>query len=460
MKKLILGAAALAIALIGFGSLAAPTTHANPAKIWVLNMNVVNSSAAAASCTAPGACDLSTLADRQALATSLDAIQTASAGQVAQTAAIAAFSGADVILVQTDGSGTAVTLNGRGLTCVPLCDSVGTAAPNATDHIAFFSVTDAGAHSLGDSFVVTATEDAVTLDSSTVKVVGQAHDITLAAAKTTIQEGLSACAITDSTSNPARSAAVATYTDINGVALVGYKTSWASSSSNMLVSTLTTTTSQLLTDGKTTAAYQVICGVTAGTANLTAKNATANAISGITGQVTRTAAITITGIPASIVLTASPAAITCDGVATSTVTAKVTDSAGNDVVDNTAVVFDVVALGTANPIIAKTTGGSASSTITPLSAGAAGVTVTVGAGSPTSAVASIRVDCIQPTPTTPPAPAATATPRGGVVGPETGNGGYLGQDGSAGFPTWTLIALALGSVALVAGGMVTRRAGK
>lgn len=41
-----------------------------------------------------------------------------------------------------------------------------------------------------------------------------------------------------------------------------------------------------------------------------------------------------------------------------------------------------------------------------------------------------------------------------------GNGGYLGQDGSAGFPMWTLIALALGSVALVVGGLVTRRSGK
>jgi hypothetical protein len=47
-----------------------------------------------------------------------------------------------------------------------------------------------------------------------------------------------------------------------------------------------------------------------------------------------------------------------------------------------------------------------------------------------------------------------------VTPPDTGTGGYLGQDSSAGFPMWTLVALALGSFALVAGGMVTRRAGR
>jgi hypothetical protein len=41
-----------------------------------------------------------------------------------------------------------------------------------------------------------------------------------------------------------------------------------------------------------------------------------------------------------------------------------------------------------------------------------------------------------------------------------GSGGYLGQDDSAGFPMWTLVALALGSFALVAGGLFTRRVGK
>ncbi len=43
---------------------------------------------------------------------------------------------------------------------------------------------------------------------------------------------------------------------------------------------------------------------------------------------------------------------------------------------------------------------------------------------------------------------------------EKGKGGYLGQSDSTEFPTWTLVALTLGSAALVAGGLITRRAGK
>ncbi len=74
--------------------------------------------------------------------------------------------------------------------------------------------------------------------------------------------------------------------------------------------------------------------------------------------------------------------------------------------------------------------------------------------------ASIRIDCLQPTPTVPAGPVPTSTPTGGIVGPNTGTGGYLGQDSTGSFSMWTLIALAMGSVALVAGGMVTRRAGK
>ncbi|MDE3097389.1 MAG: hypothetical protein KGK07_15485, partial [Chloroflexota bacterium] len=165
--------------------------------------------------------------------------------------------------------------------------------------------------------------------------------------------------------------------------------------------------------------------------------------------------VTVTGAPATIALTASPAAIPCDGTATSTVTAKITDSAGNNVVDGTSVTFSVVALGTANPINTTTTGGSASSVITPLSGNTAGTVVTVTSG---SAAASILVGC-QPSLATPSAVAAapTATPVTGVTAPNTGTGGYLGQSSNAGFPLWTLVALALGSFVLVGGGIVVRR---
>jgi hypothetical protein len=90
--------------------------------------------------------------------------------------------------------------------------------------------------------------------------------------------------------------------------------------------------------------------------------------------------ITVVGEPDAVTLTASPAMIACDGTATSTVTATVVDSEGNNVANGTPVNFSVVALGTANPINADTTDGTASSTITPLSAATAGVTVIVTAG--------------------------------------------------------------------------------
>jgi adhesin/invasin len=467
LKKVIIGAVAVvAAAVLGFGSLTAPTTHANPAKIWVFNGNVAASLAA----TTPAAINTALVTDdttRAPYLSKFDTWQAASAGQVSQTG-IGGVAGTTYIVVQTDGSNTAVALNGRGLTCAeedptPAAAVCGTTpvtdVPNAVDHIIVYSVTDVGTHNINDTLVVTATQDAVTLDSESLTIVGQAHDFQVAAvgAKTTIQEGLSACAVTDSITNPARAGIVDTYTDIQGNALVGYNAAtWSSSSSNMLVALAgPLNSSMLLSDGATIAAYNVICGQTAGSATLTSTSGTTEVLG--TGAVPRTLAVTITGVPANIALTADPAAIACDGSATSTVTAKVTDSAGNDVVDNTGVTFSVVALGTANPIQTTTTGGSASSTITPLSGGIAGTTVVVQSG---DVQASIRIDCLQPTPTVPAGPVPTSTPTGGIVGPNTGTGGYLGQDSTGSFSMWTLIALAMGSVALVAGGMVTRRAGK
>lgn len=218
------------------------------------------------------------------------------------------------------------------------------------------------------------------------------------------------------------------------------------------------------------AAYVVVCGGKS-TGNTTI-NADINLVScGLTGCNVLSSKdhsekpLTVVGAPSAVALTASASQIKCDSSETSTVTAKVTDSAGNNVADGTAVSFSVVALGTANPINTTTTAGVATSVITPLSNSSAGVTVIVTAGD--SAIAtqvqtSILIGCTLPLATQPtlaPPVAPTSTPRTGIAGPDTGNGGYLAQDGSS-FPTWTLIVLALGSVALVAGGAVARRAGK
>jgi hypothetical protein len=473
LKKAILAAVAVvAAAVLGFGSLTAPTTHANPAKVWVINQNVLNALDSGAS-NCGGACDPTTAVGRAKFSATLDTVQTASAGQVQRNNpadpvdANYPEGGFTWILVQTDGSNTAVTLNGRGLSC----DAAGAGStcgttptpktPDATDHFVVYKIVDTGTHSVGDTLTVTATQDTVALDSSTITVVGQAHDfqVTVVGSKTTIQEQAASCAITDSITAPTRAGVLGTYTDINGNSLVGYggTGSWSSSSPSLMKVSLTADVSMVLTDGTTIADYNVICGVAPGSPTLTVKTGGPEVVG--TGAVTRTQAITVTGVPAAIALTADPATIACDGSATSTVTAKVTDSAGNNVVDNTPVEFDVVALGTANPIQAKTTDGTATSTITPLSANVAGTTVIVKSG---DVQASIRIDCLQPTPTPIP-PVPTATPKGGaggIVGPGTGTGGYLGQESTGSFPMWTLIALALGSVALVAGGMVTRRAGK
>jgi hypothetical protein len=183
---------------------------------------------------------------------------------------------------------------------------------------------------------------------------------------------------------------------------------------------------------------------------------TATINDGTAGEEDVTVDIAVVGEPANVALTASPAIIDCNGTATSSVSATVTDSDGNNVTNGTNVNFSVVALGTANPINATTTDGVASSTITPLSNAVAGVTVIVTAG---SAQASIRVDCNAPA-VTPGAGTPVATPtRSGIGGPDTGTGGYVDQD-SAGFPMWMLAALALGSLALVGGGLVARRASK
>jgi len=305
----------------------------------------------------------------------------------------------------------------------------------------------------GDSVDVDIEQESVG-ESQTLNVVGSADDVALTLVETTIQSDAdSDCAdgtleVTDSDalSNPDSTIAIAAITDNDGRNLTRIGTAFSSSDDD--VATPGDFTSLSVDGGDSgIAAFAVICGDdNTGTADITAD----------IGVDDDTQEITVVGAPANVALTASPAQIACDGSQTSTVTATVTDSEGNNVANGVGVTFSVVALGTANPINTTTTDGTSSSTITPLSGATAGVTVIVSAGSASS---SIRVDCSLPIPPTT-NPNATPTRPGGISGPDTGNGGYLGQDSSAGFPMWTLVALALGSVVLVAGGLVTRRAGR
>ena len=326
----------------------------------------------------------------------------------------------------------------------------------------------------GDAPVITVSQDAVD-QTATINIVGPAHNVNLTLVKSTIQAAASSTAVgtcvSDSDVTDASLAtgvsttdAVSEVTDADGTKLARVPVTLSSGTTSVAklatghsaLSDVVVSNSGISLDEGTLgiASFAVICAnTTTGTSTIKASINPGATLD------TSTADLTVTGAPASIALTASPAQIACDGSQTSTVTAKVTDSAGSNVADGVSVNFSVVALGTANPINVKTKAGEASSTITPLSGASAGVTVIVTSG---DAQASIRVDCSLPVATpTSAAPAATATPPGGViVGPSTGNGGYLAQNGSAGFPLWTLVALALGSVVLVGGGLVTRRSGK
>ncbi|MEX2225840.1 MAG: invasin domain 3-containing protein [Dehalococcoidia bacterium] len=332
-------------------------------------------------------------------------------------------------------------------------EDCGTTDPTNGDGVVVALITATTATD-GAAVVVDVDQESVG-DSQTLDIVGVAFSVEVTLVETTIQsDAATTCAagtdpeVTDdgALSDAESTIAIAVVTDNDDRALTRITSPITSDETDVAeVGDQTGATVDAGDSG--IAAFAVICGGDdSGTANITAD----------IGADDDSAEITVVGPPATITLTAAPAQIACDGSQTSTVTATIVDSAGNNVANGTDVTFSVVALGTANPINTTTTDGTASSTITPLSGAAAGVTVIVSAG---DASASTRVDCSLPIPTVV-APGATPTSDVGVTPPDTGTGGYLGQDSSAGFPLWTLVALALGSFALVAGGMVTRRAGR
>jgi hypothetical protein len=156
--------------------------------------------------------------------------------------------------------------------------------------------------------------------------------------------------------------------------------------------------------------------------------------------------IEVHGAPENMVLSVSPNPITCDGTTSSTVSATLTDAEGNPVLDGNQVRFDVKALGNANPIVAKSAGGVATTAVKPLAGVTSGVVVRAtlllpdlekpkeedGEDVTATPVAvmtpvieqSILVECASSQPGAPVAP-----PAGGAVPaispPATGDGGYL-----------------------------------
>jgi hypothetical protein len=392
-----LALAGIVAALLAFtgGLVPARRAAANPAQIWVVNEYVAN--AIAAQSGGSFACTAASADTNLAL---LDAIETASAHQINSDTAHA---GRPCIIVRTDGSTTNIALNGRGLVCATACTGLATIVPSAGANGAFATDEITGNGTFTSGNVVSAVQDSVVIDSSALSLAAQAHNITLFAPKNTVQEGATVCPLAANPAIPANGVATATYTDINGTPLVGYQPTFTTSNAGVFAigtgagainATSQQATSMLQPDGTTVAAADAYCGVSTGVATLGATSA-AGEIIGVAGAVTRTVDITVTGVAATIDLSASPAALVCDGTARSTVTATVKDGAGNNVVDGTPVNFSVVSLGTANPVNAVTSGGVATSEITPLGGNNSGVAVNVTSG---AAAASIAITCEPPGP--------------------------------------------------------------
>jgi hypothetical protein len=274
--------------------------------------------------------------------------------------------------------------------------------------------------------VATAAGVDVTLDYT---VVGVPDDITLTASKSTIQEDSgSACDVskfTDEIKNPDVAGLIANVVDEDGTSLTGIWVDWTSKDTDAV--DLSTDSIVSIAQGDVVAAFNLGCGDSVGSSKITAE---VDADDSIDAETT----ITVVGAPASITLAAAPAAIMCDGTATSTVTATVKDSAGNPVVAGNQVRFDVVALGVVTPIVATTDAkGVATTTLTPLSGTAQGVTVIATVLETNDSVVynttiegNIRVDCqALPTvaPPVPPVVVPAVTPN--ITGPNTGDGGYL-----------------------------------
>ncbi|MBI5289875.1 MAG: hypothetical protein HY873_12960 [Chloroflexi bacterium] len=206
--------------------------------------------------------------------------------------------------------------------------------------------------------------------------------------------------------------------------------------------------------------------------------------------------IEVVGPATDVALTAEPPVIDCNGTNTSTVTATFTNAAGDPVANGLDANFEVLALGTANPLKGDTTDGKASTTITPLS-GAGGLTadgqpkgVTVrvfangqihvndplpfdvdgdGEVKPDEGIdhdgvhqtfdtveKSILVQCTggPPAPGTGAAGAGAGGPGTGTIRPPDTGSGPAGTAG--GFAWWSLVAAGVAGVGLAAAGRLTR----
>jgi hypothetical protein len=320
------------------------------------------------------------------------------------------------------------------------CDDDGVKGDGVVvDFLAGESVAD-----LGDA-IITATQSGIDVEMD-YTVVGPPDDLTLTATKATIQEGAADedCALGDFTTaigKPQITGLLAAVTDEDGTALTGIQVAWDSSDEDDLHFALVqepsddagdeTTQTVSLSSGGQVSAPNLGCAGDPGTVTVNAAalewaldadpDTVGNQPDFVLTNIDDETDITVVGAPASMTLAANPPSITCNGVNSSEVSATLLDSAGKPVVAGNSVRFEVVALGIATPIIAKTdANGVAKSTITPLSGVTAGVTVLVMVVDDDTIEGNILVACQPAVPVVvPPVTPPSVTP------PRTGDGGYL-----------------------------------
>ena len=307
-------------------------------------------------------------------------------------------------------------------------------------------------------------------------VVGEPYRLEVTASKTAIQTGDMPCELFKNTSmyldtlaSPQKSPINAKVTDSDGLVITGALVKWeidsgdvedvAMSGHDFLGDHIFATPTVSSALGVN--APNVICG-DENPGDITIKASITKLLKIIPGPVEGDSAarersveveMKVQGPPTEMVLSASPSGLVCDGTATSAVSATLKDAEGNLAVNGNTVSFSVRALGTVSPIEAASADGVATTTVTPLTDVARGVTVNA-----TLLVAKLDegdddipsqfdeddveilvptddenlqkaflVECTGGAPQAPgQAPVGTSGPS--ISPPATGDGGYLGAD--------------------------------
>jgi len=296
-----------------------------------------------------------------------------------------------------------------------------------------------GVADLGDA-TVTADQAGIYVEMD-YTVVGPPDDLTLSATKATIQEGAddADCDLADfmgALAKPQIAGLLAEVVDEDGTALTGIQVNWDSSDGDVVHFALVqngpdegdeTLQTVSLSSGGQVSAPNLGCAGDTGTSTIDATVLQWQMSDFMATNIDDETDITVVGAPASMTLAANPTTIACNGTNSSEVRATLLDSAGKPVVAGNKVRFEVVALGTANPIIASTdANGVAKTTIVPLSGVTAGVTVLVSVVDNTDIEQSILVSCTPAVPIVPIVVVPPITPPAtNIIPPITGDGGYL-----------------------------------